>query len=236
MLNDYKDLSQSIPDMPSNATHTMPKDPLKKCSDCGLNAWTEEDLKLFRTNKSNSLGKQNLCKSCYSVRYNLDGHKRRLQKEKLFKEGLKTCRGCGKLLPLNNFLDEPDGLGGKGTICKICRVEVSKKWRLENLDKARKSRRKSKKKYGVIERQKALVYLSGDPPECGRCGFSDIRTLQIDHINNDAFQERKKYKSRIRNSTHVLRLPREEALINYQVLCANCNRIKYIEYLARGDK
>jgi len=214
----------------------MLKAPLKKCSDCGLNAWTEEDLKLFRTHNLYSLNKQNLCKSCYSVRYNPEGHKRRLQKEKRLKEGLKTCSGCGKLLPLNEFLDESDGLGGKGTLCKICRCEVSNKWRLENLEKSRKSRRKSTKKYGKIERQKALVYLSGDPPECRRCGFSDIRALQIDHINNDGFRERKNNKSKIRNSTFVLRLPREEALNKYQVLCANCNRIKYIEYLARRVK
>lgn len=58
---------------------------------------------------------------------------------------------------------------------------------------------------------------------CIRCSFSDIRALQIDHINGDGTIERKSlspcklYKLALNNPT------------KYQVLCANCNWIKRVE-------
>ena len=60
--------------------------------------------------------------------------------------------------------------------------------------------------------------------KCNHCGFSDIRALQIDHVNGDGRAERTIRKS----------LNRKIALglvdINrYQLLCANCNWIKRIE-------
>ena len=42
---------------------------LRECRDCGLEAWTEEDLDLFRTSKTSRYGKGNLCKKCAAKRY-----------------------------------------------------------------------------------------------------------------------------------------------------------------------
>jgi len=66
--------------------------------------------------------------------------------------------------------------------------------------------------------------------KCVRCGFSDERALQIDHINNDGYKDAKKngkgaswwylknvYKSLLKGEK------------KYQVLCANCNWIKRTE-------
>jgi len=57
------------------------------------------------------------------------------------------------------------------------------------------------------------------------CGFTDIRALQIDHINGGGTKEFKQ-----KNSggiyKHILGLPLDKVHVNYQILCANCNRIK----------
>lgn len=61
---------------------------------------------------------------------------------------------------------------------------------------------------------------------CVICGFSDIRALQIDHINGGGMQEMKSIKFQ-RRKYH--RIVRESVLANenkYQTLCANCNWIK----------
>lgn len=61
---------------------------------------------------------------------------------------------------------------------------------------------------------------------CKRCGFGDIRALQIDHVSGDGNEERKRFK----NSTTIYRhLIKNEKSKKYQVLCANCNWIKRVE-------
>lgn len=57
---------------------------------------------------------------------------------------------------------------------------------------------------------------------CARCGFTDIRALQIDHIDGNGKQDRKLYKQTIRWYKHIL----EAGGSGLQVLCANCNWIK----------
>lgn len=63
--------------------------------------------------------------------------------------------------------------------------------------------------------------------KCSKCGFSDKRALQIDHINGDAIADKK---IRNKNCYHAKVI---ESLKNkenkYQILCANCNWIKRVE-------
>lgn len=63
--------------------------------------------------------------------------------------------------------------------------------------------------------------------KCIKCGFSDWRALQIDHINGGGSKERKI----IRDTWKYMRIiiqdkNREE---KYQLLCSNCNWIKRYE-------
>lgn len=64
-------------------------------------------------------------------------------------------------------------------------------------------------------------HILGD--KCIRCGFSDIRALQIDHINGGGCKELKKL-----TSPGVYRKVIKYAT-GYQLLCANCNWIKRFE-------
>ncbi len=61
-----------------------------------------------------------------------------------------------------------------------------------------------------------------------KCGFSDVRALQIDHINGGGSKERKNRTFKGNFHNHVLRsfLAGEN---KYQLLCANCNWIKRFE-------
>lgn len=62
--------------------------------------------------------------------------------------------------------------------------------------------------------------------ECVRCGFTDIRALQIDHVNGGGSKERKQAKKGIYK--HILDKIKNGSK-EYQVLCANCNWIKRCE-------
>jgi hypothetical protein len=64
--------------------------------------------------------------------------------------------------------------------------------------------------------------------KCCKCGFSDARALQIDHIHGGGTQ----MKRRLRLNTphryyrYLYHLPISDLKKDYQVLCANCNWIK----------
>lgn len=61
--------------------------------------------------------------------------------------------------------------------------------------------------------------------KCGKCGFSDRRALQVDHVLGNGKQDKHRgipmYKKVLADTTGM-----------YQLLCANCNWIKRHE---RGE-
>lgn len=58
---------------------------------------------------------------------------------------------------------------------------------------------------------------------CVKCGFSDTRALQIDHINGNGAAERRLLNHHTKAFLHAVLLDEGE---KYQLLCANCNWIK----------
>lgn len=56
---------------------------------------------------------------------------------------------------------------------------------------------------------------------CVRCGYSDIRALQIDHIQADSELDKKK-----KGTSYYYNIRKNLDSGRYQVLCANCNVIK----------
>lgn len=58
---------------------------------------------------------------------------------------------------------------------------------------------------------------------CVKCGFTDVRALQVDHINGGGSQARKTVSL---DSMHNMILRAGNGLGIYQLLCANCNWIK----------
>jgi hypothetical protein len=64
--------------------------------------------------------------------------------------------------------------------------------------------------------------------KCVKCGFSDIRILQIDHIKGNGKKQRKALKNYYRMLLKILE-DLTAGSKDYQILCPNCNWIKRIE-------
>lgn len=64
--------------------------------------------------------------------------------------------------------------------------------------------------------------------KCIQCGFSDMRALQLDHINGGGGKELRAFKNQYRMYRFYTEHP-DIAKEKVQVLCANCNTIKKIE-------
>ena len=61
------------------------------------------------------------------------------------------------------------------------------------------------------------------------CNFSDIRALQIDHINNNGAEERKSLGGQNVSGWRFYEYLIKNGLPDgYQTLCANCNMIKQL--------
>jgi DNA-binding MarR family transcriptional regulator len=72
-----------------------------------------------------------------------------------------------------------------------------------------------------------IQYLGG---KCARCGFDDIRVLQIDHVHGNGWRERRDWGGSYQIYRRLLRrVANKEVISDYQVLCANCNWIKGFE-------
>jgi hypothetical protein len=76
---------------------------------------------------------------------------------------------------------------------------------------------------------RVLTYYGDGKCACVRCGYTDIRALSIDHINNNGYQHRKEMKA---NGVNFYRLLEKQLYPNgYQTLCMNCQFIKREEVL-----
>ena len=83
-------------------------------------------------------------------------------------------------------------------------------------------RRELKKGYN---RKARLLLLALFGSVCIRCGFSDMRALQIDHINGGGVKHIKSLGGPRERYYHYIR----EHPTEFQLLCANCNWIKRYE-------
>lgn len=110
----------------------------------------------------------------------------------------RRCCDCGRLLYEDTGFYRTSR-GGYQRRCKTCNVESGNE---------------------VRRRQRsAAVAMLGSI--CARCGFDDIRALQIDHVNGGGAQETR----RGGYQRMVARIARGMTE-GYQLLCANCNWIK----------
>lgn len=108
----------------------------------------------------------------------------------------------------------------------------TKKWRQENPEKYKnqpsmslEKRRITVRKYRKNIRIKIFELLGN---KCIRCGETDWRCLQVDHVNNDGYNERKKIRGSWAYYKHILEKIKLGSK-DYQLLCANCNWKKRYE-------
>jgi hypothetical protein len=79
------------------------------------------------------------------------------------------------------------------------------------------------KLYQDNARRQIVEYFGG---KCIRCGYDDIRALQIDHVNGGGNQHRINRKNK---TIGYYKEIMEDKTNSYQLLCANCNQIKKVE-------
>lgn len=128
---------------------------------------------------------------------------------------MKTCNRCFKLQPLIEFYPHKQTKDGYTNQCKTCKRDQSRLIKREHAKNGTGSEQ--------VLRIKALDILGN---KCIRCGFSDARALQIDHIHGGGWQERK---TPGYNRRQVERKIVAGETHDYQLLCANCNWIKRAE-------
>lgn len=144
----------------------------------------------------------------------------------------KKCSRCGETKPISEFGKYKKSKDGFKASCKLCRSIEHMVYKSKNPEKVREQKRHSYEKnyerhskfgmrYYNAMRDKVFSVLGN---ACVRCGFSDKRALQIDHINGGGSQENRNM-SRHEFMKKVISVGRKE----YQLLCANCNWIKRAE-------
>jgi ribosomal protein S27AE len=94
--------------------------------------------------------------------------------------------------------------------------EYQRRWRAKHPEEAKQKN----VEYYKLLREQAFDILER---RCSRCGFDDIRALQLDHVLGGGTRERRHGMKRA--LLQVIKTGGE----GYQVLCANCNSIKRIE-------
>jgi hypothetical protein len=116
------------------------------------------------------------------------------------------------------------------------RRKSSRKWRQAHSEEFKQALRKH-----VVKTKTQAFAILGNKCSNVRCGWlnedgsqgcTDSRCLQIDHINDDGYVERK---NGIHGTVLYRRIINGIDVARYQLLCANCNWIKKFQKAERGQ-
>ncbi len=112
----------------------------------------------------------------------------------------------------------------------------NERWKLEHKDELIDYRKRYYLEHRTEHRQRhtrvkvdVVSRYSGGRCVCNKCGFSDIRALSIDHINNDGGCHRRELGKK--GGSGFYRWLRDNNYPSgYEVLCFNCQMIKLSEF------
>lgn len=105
--------------------------------------------------------------------------------------------------------------------------QYSKKYR-SNEEYKQKKNEKTRTSRSLL-RLEILTHYSNGTIECSCCGFSDIRALDLDHVNDNGGEHRRSIGRRGATYDIYAALKKEGFPEGYQILCRNCNWIKECE-------
>lgn len=158
---------------------------------------------------------------------------------------MKHCAYCNKDLPETAFSKSSKYPSGRRYTCKKCEYAQWRKWHSMHKEERTSYMRSYNDAYrqkhyddlcerkvceNQIKRLRLLQLISGVPePFCARCGFKDLRALQIDHINGGGKREITRFRDLQQYYSFLNKMELEELRKKYQILCANCNWIKTSE-------
>lgn len=125
---------------------------------------------------------------------------------------MKLCNICSEVKDYSEFHTNQTCKDGYQTCCKPCGRKTSMQ---------RYYRRKSEGKLSSDQATKLKAFeILGN--QCAWCGFTDIRALNVDHVNGGGNKERQELRDRRKIHRKIV----EGNTSDYQLLCANCNAIK----------
>lgn len=133
----------------------------------------------------------------------------------------KQCSYCKQVKDASEFWVRRKGKPELASRCKKCTHEISRAW--FKTERGKVAEKKATTNYRTNLRGQVIKHLGG---KCKKCGYSDQRALQLDHINGGGSQLRKQKNSWSQFYREVLRGEHPHEI---QILCANCNWIKKIE-------
>jgi 5-methylcytosine-specific restriction endonuclease McrA len=147
---------------------------------------------------------------------------------------MRECTACYLSKPLDAFFVKDKKLGRLHTQCKACYSIKRKLYYKKHYQKyANEYRARAILRNKLIKgalKLKLSEYLSDK--SCSRCGITDSRVLEFDHM--DPATKSFGINNGIRNSLHWERILEE--IEKCQILCANCHRIRTAEQFGWGDK
>ena len=123
---------------------------------------------------------------------------------------MKRCPRCERRKPLSDFHRNAARRDGVHTYCKACNAEITGA-------KAGDPRHQEARRAQSRRRREKLVADLGG--ECACCGEDRYEFLQIDHINDDGAEHRRRL-GRPNLATSDIRA---HGLEHFRILCANCN-------------
>ena len=117
--------------------------------------------------------------------------------------GMKRCSTCEQVKPFSDFHRNRSTQDGYAVLCKVCQTAAKRRSR-------------------VGDRAEAHAIFGS---ACQRCGNDDWRVLELDHINGGGNADRVAGKlSRHYGRAYIEHVKAHRA--EFQLLCANCHRIK----------
>ena len=180
---------------------------MKKCKGCGIMKYDQE----YGPNKRVKSGLLARCRACM----------RGIHREYTSRNKEKTRQAQAKWRA--NKRQSSRAYFGQYRIRNRDKVNESNR---KYVEANRPNIRKRQRAQYAEKRLKAMRIISPDLV-CVKCGFSDMRALQIDHVHGGGTQERLTRQHALVYS-EILAKP-IEAHMKYQLLCANCNWIKRAE-------
>lgn len=122
------------------------------------------------------------------------------------------CHTCHQTKPIGEFSKNRAKSSGHQDECKACRKTF------------RHASSQYHKAHKLIVKREIMEHYGGC--KCAVCGFSDIRALTIDHIDNNGAAHRREI-GELTGHRFYLWLRRNGHPVGFQVLCANCQFIKH---------
>lgn len=139
----------------------------------------------------------------------------------------KFCARCRQTKSVADFFKNRSTYDGLGGYCKLCSKRTVDACRKKNPANATATRLRWMDRL----RERVLQKLGG---VCRKCGFSDHRALQIDHVYNDGFKQRDARGKLLVGRALFLKEVLLDTQGRFQLLCANHNMIKEYE-LRKSD-